>query len=285
MSGINSGTTVTPNIVTNDQIRQITDLSASLAQYFGNAQPLPQLYASLNTHTVSEAPSFPYSDAPMGALGAAMKTGPVIESSKQHDSALCNSLQLKKLEVTKTPQKSTTEVKGEVQIPNLALSSGPCGISAEETLHGKPTVDGDAIKEKNGDGDNENKTDPATNEDSQKIDTTENANGNDEVHDKKKSKDTKGIRAFKFALVEFVKELLKPTWKEGHISKDVYKTIVKKVVDKVTGSLQDGHIPQTQEKIDRLSFVFEIKAHKTCSGYAHTQDSSCSYDNILTGHF
>ncbi|XP_022949979.1 zinc finger CCCH domain-containing protein 38 isoform X2 [Cucurbita moschata] len=255
MPGINSGTTVTPNIVTNDQIRQITDLSASLAQYFGNAQPLPQLYASLNTHSVSEAPSFPYSDAPMGALGASMKTAPVIESSKQHDSALCNSLQLKKIEVTKTPQKSTTEVKGEVQIPNLPLSSGPCGISAEETLHGKPTADGDAIKEKNGDGDNENKTGPATNEDSQKIDTTENANGNDEVHDKKKSKDTKGIRAFKFALVEFVKELLKPTWKEGHISKDVYKTIVKKVVDKVTGSLQDGHIPQTQEKIDHyLSF-------------------------------
>ena len=39
----------------------------------------------------------------------------------------------------------------------------------------------------------------------------------------------KGNRAFKFALVEFVKELLKPTWKDGQITKEDYKTIVKKI--------------------------------------------------------
>ncbi|KAJ4825957.1 hypothetical protein Tsubulata_011193, partial [Turnera subulata] len=63
------------------------------------------------------------------------------------------------------------------------------------------------------------------------------------------------IRAFKFALVEFVKDLLKPTWKEGQVSKDAYKSIVKKVVDKVTNTMQSTSIPQTQEKIDQyLSF-------------------------------
>ncbi|XP_038881684.1 zinc finger CCCH domain-containing protein 38 isoform X2 [Benincasa hispida] len=283
MPGINSGTTITPNIVTSEQITQLTNLSVSLAQYFGNVQPLPQLYTSLNTHSVSETPSFPYSDASVGALGVSMKSGPIIESSKQHDPTLCNSLELKKLEVTKTPsdcllnstgQKSTTEVKDGVQIPNLPLSSDSCnkiGISAKETLHGsdainhgKPAADGEAIKEKNGDGESENKTDP---EDSQENDATENANGNDGVHDKKKSKDAKGIRAFKFALVEFVKEVLKPTWKEGHISKDVYKTIVKKVVDKVTGTLQGGHIPQTQEKIDHYLSFSKPKLTKLVQAY------------------
>uniref|UniRef100_A0A1S3B2H8 C3H1-type domain-containing protein n=1 Tax=Cucumis melo TaxID=3656 RepID=A0A1S3B2H8_CUCME len=280
--GINSGTTITPNIVTSEQITQLTNLSVSLAQYFGNVQPLPQLYNSLNTQSVSETASFPYSDASTGALGLPTKSGPVVESSKQHDSALCNSLELKKFEVTKTPsdclpnaagQKSTTEVKDEVQMPNLPPSDprDKVDISAKETLHrsdainhAKPAADGEATKEKNGDGDNENKTDP---EDSQENDTTENANGNDGAHDKKKGKDAKGIRAFKFALVEFVKELLKPTWKEGHISKDVYKTIVKKVVDKVTGTLQGGHIPQTQEKIDHYLSFSKSKLTKLVQAY------------------
>lgn len=282
MPGINSGTTITPNAVTSEQITQLSNLSVSLAQYFGNVKPIPQLYASLNMHNVSETPSFP-----MGAaLGASMKTGPVIEGSKQHDSTIGSNLELKKLEVTKTPsdclvnptlQKSATDVKDAVHISNLPLPSDPrdkIGISAKETLHesdvinhGRPAAGSEAIKEKNSDRDNENKIDPGANEDSQEDETTENANGNDGVDDKKKGKDAKGIRAFKFALVEFVKELLKPTWKEGHINKDVYKTIVKKVVDKVTGSLQGGHIPQTQEKIDQYLSFSKSKLTKLVQAY------------------
>ena len=66
----------------------------------------------------------------------------------------------------------------------------------------------------------------------------------------KKKNDGKAIRAFKFALVEFVKEILKPKWKEHQISKESHKAIVKKVLDKVTGSIQGAHIPQSKEKID-----------------------------------
>ncbi|XP_022133068.1 zinc finger CCCH domain-containing protein 38 isoform X2 [Momordica charantia] len=285
-TAIKSGTTITPSIVTSEQITQLTNLSVSLAQYFGNVQPLPQLYASLNPHNVSETSSFPYSNAPVGALGASMKSGPVIEGLKQHDPTLCNNIELKKLEVTKTPsdcllnptgQKSAPDGKEEVQISNLPLTSGPgdkTGISRKETLHesdvinhGKPAAAGKAIKEKNDDGDFVNKTDLGVNENSQENDITENAKGNDGVNDKKKSKDAKGIRAFKFELVEFVKELLKPTWKEGHISKDVYKTIVKKVVDKVTGTLQGGHIPQTQEKIDHYLSFSKSKLTKLVQAY------------------
>ena len=57
-------------------------------------------------------------------------------------------------------------------------------------------------------------------------------------------------RRYKFSLVEFVKELLNPTWKDGKITKEDYKAIVKKVTDKVIDTVQGAHIPQTQEKID-----------------------------------
>jgi hypothetical protein len=53
---------------------------------------------------------------------------------------------------------------------------------------------------------------------------------------------------FKLALVDFVKETLKPTWKEGNLTREVHKTIVKKVVDKVTSTVENT--PQTKEKID-----------------------------------
>ncbi|KAA3484231.1 zinc finger CCCH domain-containing protein 38-like [Gossypium australe] len=84
----------------------------------------------------------------------------------------------------------------------------------------------------------------------------ENTDANDRTEEGKKSKDSKGVRAFKFALVEFVKDLLKPTWKEGQICKEAYKIIVRKVVDKVTATMQGTNIPQTLEKINQyLSFL------------------------------
>lgn len=77
-----------------------------------------------------------------------------------------------------------------------------------------------------------------------------NNEGDDKADEIKKNNDGKSLRPFKFALAEFVKELLRPTWKEGHIKKEAYKTIVKNVVDKVIASVQSIHILQTKEKID-----------------------------------
>lgn len=63
--------------------------------------------------------------------------------------------------------------------------------------------------------------------------------------------DGKSLRAFRSALVEFVKELLSPTWKEKKIEKEAYITIVKKVEDKVISSFQSSiHIPRRQEDIN-----------------------------------
>lgn len=88
-----------------------------------------------------------------------------------------------------------------------------------------------------------------------------------EEEDKKEMKDPKGMRTFKFALVEIVKELLKPAWKEGKMKKDGYKNIVKKVVEKVTGSMQSGNVPTTQEKIDHYLSASKPKLTKLVQAY------------------
>ncbi|XP_073305595.1 zinc finger CCCH domain-containing protein 55-like isoform X2 [Primulina huaijiensis] len=81
------------------------------------------------------------------------------------------------------------------------------------------------------------------------------------------TKDEKGMRLFKNALVEFVKEILKPTWKEGRMSRDVHKTVVKKVVDKVTGTIQADHIPKTQEKVEHYLSCSKPKITKLVQAY------------------
>ncbi|XVF14918.1 hypothetical protein REPUB_Repub09cG0102400 [Reevesia pubescens] len=96
---------------------------------------------------------------------------------------------------------------------------------------------------------------------------SENIDADERTDEGKKSKDGKGIRAFKFALVEFVKDLLKPTWKEGQIGKEAYKNIVKKVVDKVTATMQGTNIPQTPEKIDQYLSFSKPKLSKLVQAY------------------
>lgn len=82
---------------------------------------------------------------------------------------------------------------------------------------------------------------------------------NEELKDS--SMGNKGIKKFKFALTEFVKEILKPVWKEGRLSKEAHKTVVKKVVEKVVGVL-GTNIPQTQERIDLYLSYSKDKLHK-----------------------
>ena len=60
------------------------------------------------------------------------------------------------------------------------------------------------------------------------------------------------MKLFKSVLAEFVKDVLKPTWREGQMSQEDFKTIVKNLVDKVAGSLQSHQIPKSQEKIDQF---------------------------------
>ncbi|RVW85340.1 Zinc finger CCCH domain-containing protein 38 [Vitis vinifera] len=82
-----------------------------------------------------------------------------------------------------------------------------------------------------------------------------------------KSNDAKAMVAFKFQLVEFVKVLLSPTWKQGQLSKEAYKNIVKKVADKVIATIEGPYIPRTQQKIDQYLSLSKPKIAKLVQAY------------------
>lgn len=88
------------------------------------------------------------------------------------------------------------------------------------------------------------------------------------AHEKSRSiKEIKAMKIFRTALAEFAKEILKPTWREGHMSKEEFKTIVKKAVDKVSGTLQSHQIPNTPERIEQYLESSRVKFTKLVEGY------------------
>ncbi|KAF0918816.1 hypothetical protein E2562_026189 [Oryza meyeriana var. granulata] len=107
-----------------------------------------------------------------------------------------------------------------------------------------------------------NETTPVENKKQEPKDTDAEAH---EDGENKKSKDSKALKMFKLALADFVKDALKPTWKEGQLSREVHKTIVKKVVDKVTTTVE--YAPQTKEKIDIYMSYSREKLNKLVQAY------------------
>ncbi|XP_022852955.1 zinc finger CCCH domain-containing protein 55-like [Olea europaea var. sylvestris] len=95
----------------------------------------------------------------------------------------------------------------------------------------------------------------------------ENVGGHGKVDDSSAMKYDKEMRLFKNALVELVKEILKPKWKEGQMSREVHKTIVKKVVDKVTSTIEDDHIPKVQNKVEQYLTASKPKVTKLVQAY------------------
>lgn len=87
------------------------------------------------------------------------------------------------------------------------------------------------------------------------------------VEEGNRIEDEDGALVFRIALVEFVKEILKPAWKEGRLSKEIHKIIVKKVVDKVIGSVQGVHVPKTKETIDHFLSYSNPKITKLVQAY------------------
>ncbi|KAL3016117.1 hypothetical protein AAZX31_06G194900 [Glycine max] len=68
---------------------------------------------------------------------------------------------------------------------------------------------------------------------------------------RKKSKDSRSMKLFKVSIANFVKEVLKPSWRQGNMSKVAFKTIVKKTVDKVSGAMKGHRVPKSQVKISQ----------------------------------
>ncbi|ERM93742.1 hypothetical protein AMTR_s00004p00261980 [Amborella trichopoda] len=80
-------------------------------------------------------------------------------------------------------------------------------------------------------------------------------------------KDSKLLKCFRAALVDFVKELLKPFWREGRLSKDAHKTVVKKAVEKVLSAMHPNQIPGTTESINQYLSTSRTKIRKLVEGY------------------
>ncbi|XP_058763512.1 uncharacterized protein LOC131636951 isoform X1 [Vicia villosa] len=84
---------------------------------------------------------------------------------------------------------------------------------------------------------------------------------------RKKSKDSRSMKLFKVSIANFVKEVLKPSWRQGNMSKVAFKTIVKKTVDKVSGAMKGHRIPKSQEKISQYIDSSQRKLTKLVMGY------------------
>lgn len=84
---------------------------------------------------------------------------------------------------------------------------------------------------------------------------------------KKKGKDSRSMKLFKISIANFVKEVLKPSWRQGNMSKEAFKTIVKKTVDKVSGAMKSHRIPKSQAKINHYIDSSQGKLTKLVMGY------------------
>ncbi|KAI3995954.1 hypothetical protein MKX01_004109 [Papaver californicum] len=99
------------------------------------------------------------------------------------------------------------------------------------------------------------------------------ASGDDEIGQvetsgkSKNSKDSRSMKHFRVALADFVKEVLKPSWRQGNMSKEAFKTIVKKTVDKVSGAMKKHQIPKSQAKINQYMESSQQKLTKLVMGY------------------
>lgn len=72
-------------------------------------------------------------------------------------------------------------------------------------------------------------------------------------HDRKKDAayNNEKTRDFRFHLAEHIKELVKPIWKKGNLSKDAHRLVVKKSVEKVVDSIEPNQVPTTEELITK----------------------------------
>ncbi|KAL6497334.1 hypothetical protein OROGR_029263 [Orobanche gracilis] len=92
----------------------------------------------------------------------------------------------------------------------------------------------------------------------------------DQVKDsreKRKGKDSSSMKLFKISVASFVKDVLKPSWRQGNMSKEAFKTIVKKTVDKVHGAMKGHRVPKSQAKINQYIDSSRGKLTKLVMGY------------------
>ncbi|KAI4340155.1 hypothetical protein MLD38_025020 [Melastoma candidum] len=83
----------------------------------------------------------------------------------------------------------------------------------------------------------------------------------------RKRRESRSVKLFKISIANFVKEVLRPSWRQGNMSKEAFKTIVKKTVDKVAGATKGHRIPKSQAKINQYIDSSQRKLTKLVMGY------------------
>ncbi|KAJ0966207.1 hypothetical protein J5N97_027345 [Dioscorea zingiberensis] len=115
------------------------------------------------------------------------------------------------------------------------------------------------------------------------LDVTDGANinaakfGSNQISDIDKGRnqmEMKSIKIFHAALVDYLKELIKPSWKEAHLSKDTHKMVLKKSVGKVLGTLKPHQVLSTTEVIDQYLSTSHSKLLKLVEGYVKKYSKS-----------
>uniref|UniRef100_A0A2P2K5K1 C3H1-type domain-containing protein n=1 Tax=Rhizophora mucronata TaxID=61149 RepID=A0A2P2K5K1_RHIMU len=281
-----SGIPMGPNTVSGEQLAQLAnDIQASLVQLLANKQQLPEHFAAHSSHNGADVPSLSTAGGCVKPESAVMvQPSLAVGPHKQYD-PICDSIEPEKHDCRIIPieQNSIADGKQEMSLKNLSAPSSPGALndgdnnvlcsSGEPHNEGyppnlqEPDTKSEVMKESNGVGVRDSAKVEKEFRNAPENDPLDKIDGDGKPDESKKSKDAKGIRAFKFALVQFVKEVLKPKWKEGQMSKDAYKNIVKKVVDKVTGTMQGSNVPQTQEKIEQYLSFAKPKLTKLVQAY------------------
>jgi hypothetical protein len=218
-----AGLSVSHNAAKSEEVSRVT---ASLAQYFGNtAFGTGTVGLQSSQHNVSSAA--PPAVQPNQFPWAQQQTGivqprPAVPSEQQQQAP----------QTFQMPIAVGISNGNSMHLPHAGAPSGPAASVVNETVppESKKGENKDSDAEAHEDGDN------------------------------KKSKDSKPLKMFKVALADFVKEALKPTWKEGQMTREVHKTIVKKVVDKVTSTVENT--PPTKEKIEIYMSYSKEKLNK-----------------------
>ncbi|KAL2538365.1 zinc finger CCCH domain-containing protein 55 [Forsythia ovata] len=263
--------TKSPVGITGEQGAPVIDSSAFMAQRFVNEEQQPQVFAGLDT-TSSPGRVLSYSDTAHFV--------PLINTMNVQSNLVTSSLDLLnpmgngKADIESNHNLASATVSHSVEQKNQMHKERSSPLSTVDPVFGSSTVkphESPKAKEQeivsNSEVNGGGQTVVEESKGGQENKHSENVDGHGKFDEGSAMKDDKGMRLFKNSLVEFVKEILKPTWKEGRMSREVHKTIVKKVVDKVTSTIQGDHIPKMQNKVEQYLTASKPKITKLVQAY------------------
>ncbi|XP_073120789.1 uncharacterized protein [Henckelia pumila] len=94
--------------------------------------------------------------------------------------------------------------------------------------------------------------------------------------DRSKSNNIREIHSFKFVLIEHIRQILKPFWEQGNLSKDAYKIVIKKSIDKIIASIQPSKFPRSKNDHHRYISASRSKIFELVQAYVKKNQKEAS---------